>query len=126
MSAMDTAPVVSDPHTFADLVGDDQHLVRVAVTDAHEGPVYVPEDGALYFTSVPAPASRSSGSSCPGEVTVLRADANKPPTAWRSHPDGRLLVCEQGSLIAPARISRRRPRDRRGRDRGRRAGAGCR
>ena len=78
MNAMDAAPFVSDPHTFADLVGDDQHLVRVAVTNAHEGPVYVPEDGALYFTSVPAPdvaIKRLSLSS--GEVSVLRADAKK-------------------------------------------------
>jgi sugar lactone lactonase YvrE len=77
----------------------------VAQVDAHEGPVYVAEEDALYFTSVPRPQvdiKRLSLHS--GEVSVLRADANK-ANGMTLAPDGRLLVCEQGTRSAPARIS---------------------
>jgi hypothetical protein len=30
-----------------------RRLVQVVATDAHEGPVYVPDEDSLYFTSVP-------------------------------------------------------------------------
>jgi gluconolactonase len=77
----------------------------VAEVDAHEGPVYVPDEDALYFTSVPAPdvaIKRLSLSS--GEVSVLRTDANR-ANGMTLHPDGRLVVCEQGTRSAPARIT---------------------
>jgi gluconolactonase len=77
----------------------------VAEVDAHEGPVYVAEEEALYFTSVPRPEvdiKRLSLRS--GRVTVVRADANK-ANGMTLAPDGRLLVCEQGTLTTPARIS---------------------
>jgi gluconolactonase len=77
----------------------------VAEVDAHEGPVYVPDEDALYFTSLPAPGvaiKRLSLAS--GEVSVLRADANK-ANGMALHPDGRLVVCEQGTRFAPARIA---------------------
>jgi len=77
----------------------------VVEVDAHEGPVYVPEEDALYFTSVPAPDSAikrlALGS---GEVSVVRADANR-ANGMALHPDGRLVVCEQGTRTAPARIA---------------------
>ena len=38
---------------FASVIGDEARLVKVADTDAHEGPVYVPDEDALYFTTVP-------------------------------------------------------------------------
>ena len=84
-------------------------LDKVADVDAHEGPVWL--DGALYFTSLPrhekpghpvvdirrlAPET--------GEVTTVRADANA-ANGMTLAPDGRLLVCEQGTMEAPARIS---------------------
>jgi gluconolactonase len=78
---------------------------KVAEIDAHEGPVYVAEEDALYFTSVPRPQvdiKRLSLRS--GRVTVVRADANK-ANGMALAPDGRLLVCEQGTLSAPARVS---------------------
>jgi gluconolactonase len=37
-------------------------------------------------------------------VSVLRADANR-ANGMALHHDGRLLVCEQGTRSAPARIS---------------------
>jgi gluconolactonase len=78
---------------------------KVAELDAHEGPVYVAEEDALYFTSVPRPEvdiKRLSLRS--GRVTVVRADANK-ANGMALALDGRLLVCEQGTFTAPARIS---------------------
>jgi gluconolactonase len=77
-----------------------EHLVDV---DAHEGPVYVPGEDALYFTSVPRPGPRVDirrldlGSL---EVSVVRADANAANGMTLGH-DGRLVVCEQiGGAIA--------------------------
>jgi gluconolactonase len=79
---------------------------RVLVeVDAHEGPVYVADEDALYFTSVPRPQvdiKRLDLRS--GEITVLRADANK-ANGMTLARDGRLLVCEQGTFSAPARVS---------------------
>ena len=87
-------------------------LVRVAVTDAHEGPVYVPSEDALYFTSVPKAAA-------PGvpHVAIRRLDlASSEVSLLTSEPaaangmalgaDGRLVVCEQGTRTRPARLSR--------------------
>jgi gluconolactonase len=77
----------------------------VVEVDAHEGPVYVPEEDALYFTSVPAPDSAIKRLSLStGEVSVLRADANR-ANGMALHPDGRLVVCEQGTRSTPARIA---------------------
>jgi gluconolactonase len=77
----------------------------VVEVDAHEGPVYVPDEDALYFTSVPAPdVAIKRLSLASGEVSVLHADTNK-ANGMTLHPDGRLVVCEQGTHVAPARIS---------------------
>lgn len=77
-----------------------EHLVDV---DAHEGPVYVPGEDALYFTSVPRPGPRVDikrldlGSLT---VSVLRPDAAA-ANGMALAPDGRLLVCEQiGGALA--------------------------
>ena len=71
----------------------------VVEVDAHEGPVHVPAEGALYFTSVPAPdVAIKRLSLASGEVSVLRADANK-ANGMALHPDGRLVVCEQGTHV---------------------------
>ena len=81
-------------------------IVRVAETDAHEGPVYVAEQEALYFTSLPqrlrVDVKRLDLAT--GEVTIVRADANM-ANGMALAPDGRLLVCEQGTRDAPARIA---------------------
>ena len=81
-----------------------EHLVDV---DAHEGPVYVAGEDALYFTSVPRPGPRVDikrldlGSL---EVSVVRRDARAANGMTLGH-DGRLIVCEQGSLDQPAAIT---------------------
>ena len=77
-----------------------EHLVDV---DAHEGPVYVAGEDALYFTSVPRPGPRVDikrldlGSLT---VSVVRPDARAANGMALGH-DGRLVVCEQiGGAIA--------------------------
>lgn len=77
-----------------------EHLVDV---DAHEGPVYVPGEGALYFTSVPRPGPRVDIKRLDlGSLTlsVIRPDAAAANGMTLGH-DGRLIVCEQiGGAIA--------------------------
>jgi gluconolactonase len=73
--------------------------VRVAGIDAHEGPVYVPGEHALYFTTVPRRGERPGVdikrlALDTGEVSLVRADANV-ANGMALAPDGRLLVCEQ-------------------------------
>jgi gluconolactonase len=84
---------------------------RVAATDAHEGPVYVADENALYFTSVP---HRNGGPPVVAikrfdleseRISVVRAEANV-ANGMTLDPDGCLLVCEQGTMSRPARISR--------------------
>jgi len=84
-------------------------LEHVADVDAHEGPVYVPAEHALYFTSPPRGRERrvairrlDLGSR---RVTTLREPANG-ANGMTLGPDGSLLVCEQGSMAEPARITR--------------------
>ena len=86
-------------------------LIRVAETDAHEGPVYATDEDALYFTSAPPGAAIKrlalDGDSLtrgPRDVSVVRADANA-PNGMALNADGRLVVCEQGSSSEPARIA---------------------
>ena len=82
------------------------HLVDV---DAHEGPVYVPGEDALYFTSVPRPGPRVDikrldlGSLT---VSVIRPDAAAANGMTLGH-DGRLIVCEQigGAIAVVDRVS---------------------
>jgi gluconolactonase len=82
-------------------------MEQFAAVDAHEGPVYVPAEDALYFTTVPrdgrsaikrlALADRS--------VSVVAADANR-ANGMTLDQEGRLVICEQGGFSMPARISR--------------------
>jgi len=109
-----------DP-AFASVVGEDARLVKVADTDAHEGPVYVRSEDALYFTTVPRP-SRTAMHGSPkvaikrlvldgerfpltGErETIVRSRANGANGMALGH-NGRLVVCEQGTTTTAARIS---------------------
>lgn len=75
---------------------------KVVVTEAHEGPVYVAGEHALYAT-VDAGIRRIDL----GRLTVTAVPAAVVrPNGMFLGLDGRLLVCEQGDLDHPARISR--------------------
>ncbi len=80
------------------------HPVKLVDVDAHEGPVYL--GGALYFTTVPhddrVAIKRLDLESL--EIAVVRENANA-ANGMTLARDGRLLVCEQGSLSEPARIT---------------------
>ena len=107
---------------FEAVLGDDARLELVAETDAHEGPVYVPAEGALYFTTLPRTVSTpipgtpravikrlaldgpSSGLE-ESRLSVVRADVHMPNGMTLGH-DGHLVVCEQGTRSEHARISR--------------------
>jgi sugar lactone lactonase YvrE len=107
---------------FEAVLGDGAHLELVAETDAHEGPVYVAGEDALYFTtlpragSTPAPGTPRAiikrlaltGLSFPvdeSRLSVLPAAVHM-PNGMTLGRDGHLVVCEQGTRSDHARISR--------------------
>jgi gluconolactonase len=101
MIATGAAFAAHDP-AFHDVAGPAARLELVVDTDAHEGPVYVAAEDALYFTTVPRP-----GADGPivdirrldlttRRLATVRADANA-ANGMTLGSDGRLVVCEQGS-----------------------------
>lgn len=109
---------VAHDERFEEVCGDQPRIVRVAATDAHEGPVYVPDEDALYFTTVPRPASDGPAVAIrrialdgehlrrhASDVSTVRDVANA-ANGMALGGDGRLVVCEQGTLRERARISR--------------------
>jgi gluconolactonase len=81
-------------------------LERVVETDAHEGPVYAHDENALYFTTVRSErVAIKRLALADGSVSIAREDANT-ANGMTLDGDGRLVVCEQGTLTEPARISR--------------------
>jgi gluconolactonase len=83
--------------------------VKLIDVDAHEGPVYVPEEDALYFTTVPRPGptvdiKRLALASM--TISVVRADAGA-ANGMALGGDGHLVVCEQrdGALSLVDRAS---------------------
>ncbi|MGY1616756.1 SMP-30/gluconolactonase/LRE family protein [Geodermatophilus sp. SYSU D00691] len=118
--ATDTSAVhfVAADRSFVHVTGAHPLLGRLARCDAHEGPTYLPSQDALYVTTVPSGRPRAASIKRialdgdrmdlePDRVTVVPADAVMPNgmTAWQ----GRLLVCEQGDMVHPARLSRLDP-----------------
>jgi gluconolactonase len=81
-------------------------LELVAETDAHEGPVYAADEDALYFTTVRRDVVAIKRLTlADGRVSVVRTDANM-ANGMALDREGRLVVCEQGTLDTPARITR--------------------
>jgi gluconolactonase len=84
---------------------------RLTRTNAHEGPVYLAGEHALYFTTLPEPGGKRPVVDIKrlaletGAVSMVRADANV-ANGMALAPDGRLVVCEQHpaaiSLLNPA------------------------
>lgn len=122
-SARSAAFEAHDPQ-FRAVLGETPRLVKVAEADAHEGPVYVPGEGALYFTSLPRAGDMPArspqvaikrlalqGHHFPVDVEgifVVRASANA-ANGMALDLEGRLVVCEQGTPSEHARISRLDP-----------------
>jgi gluconolactonase len=87
-------------------------LVRCVEADAHEGPTWFADEGALYVTTTRSAAGTSILRIAldglqpvgPDAVTVLRPDANV-ANGMAADAAGRLVVCEQGTRTTPARIS---------------------
>jgi len=82
-------------------------LEVVAETDAHEGPVYAADEHALYLTSVRrgTQVAIKRLELATGRVETVRNETNVANGMVLDH-EGRLVVCEQGTLETPARISR--------------------
>ena len=82
-------------------------LGKLVIVDAHEGPVYIERERALFFTTLPKPGPKVSIARVDLEslkVSVVRESANG-ANGMTLAPDGRLLVCEQGTPRKRARIS---------------------
>ena len=90
---------------FRSVLGARPTLRHVVDVDAHEGPVYVADEDALYFTTVPrrgqvlikrlALGEWGLGPAAP-EVSVLPADTSL-ANGMTLGRDGSLVVCEQGN-----------------------------
>jgi gluconolactonase len=103
--AADVGFKTHDPR-FADVLGDSPSLDVVVEVDAHEGPVYVAEEDALYFTTVRTDVVAIKRLDIVrGDVSVIVEDANS-ANGMTLDRQGFLVVCEQGTLTEPARISR--------------------
>jgi gluconolactonase len=69
-------------------------LTWLVETDAHEGPVFVAGEDALYFTTQRPDVEIRRLDLTTGEVEVVRADASV-ANGMALGADGRLVVCEQ-------------------------------
>ena len=100
---------------FLDVIGPNPGYETIPNVNAHEGPVYVRDENALYFTTVPVttniPAFGDRNVAigrldvASGKVSTFVAESNM-ANGMTLDSEGRLLICEQGSLTTAARISR--------------------
>ncbi|HKH14367.1 MAG TPA: SMP-30/gluconolactonase/LRE family protein [Solirubrobacterales bacterium] len=121
-SETERASFLSHDAAFGAVLGDAPRLARVLSTDAHEGPVYVPGEDALYFTTLPEPGQVPApgfpkvqvkrialdGERFPLEpdrVSTVRQDANV-ANGMALDLEGRLLACEQGTRSQHAAVTR--------------------
>jgi gluconolactonase len=75
-------------------------------TNAHEGPVYAADERALYFTTVRREVVSIKRLDLTDiSVSIVRADANT-ANGMTLDREGRLVICEQGTMTEPARITR--------------------
>jgi gluconolactonase len=107
---------------FHEVTGDKPAFYVVIETNAHEGPVYVKAEQALYFTTVPANSNVPVADSrevqikridlntkhfplAPGAAVVI-SDRSNMANGMTLDREGRLVICEQGTKATWARISR--------------------
>jgi gluconolactonase len=100
---------------FLDVIGPDPGYETVANVNAHEGPVYVRDRDAVFYTTVPSTTNIPAFGD--RNVAIGRLDVGTLETStylaatnmangMTLDRQGRLLVCEQGTLTTPAGISR--------------------
>lgn len=118
----DSVVFVAHDARFGDVLGPFPQLATVIDTDAHEGPVYVSDEDALYFTSVPRPGTEPASRFPAVSIKRLALDGYRFPleadrvsvvvkstraaNGMALDLAGRLVVCEQGTPSEHARISR--------------------
>ncbi len=107
---------------FYDVIGADPRFYTVIETNAHEGPVYVAAEKALYFTTVPEssniplhgwkrvyieriPLDTEQFPLPPDAVETVSAASNA-ANGMTLDREGRLVICEQGTMSTPGRITR--------------------
>src|SRR6266508_5387043 len=122
VTSAESSPFVALDPEFRAVTGDAPQLAPVAQSNAHEGPVYVPDEDALYFTtlpesgSVPAPGFPTvdvkrvalDGDRFPLDpdpVSTVRENANV-ANGMALDLEGRLVACEQGTRSQHAAITR--------------------
>lgn len=107
---------------FYEVIGAHPKFYTVIETNAHEGPVYIKDENALYFTTVPENINIPLAGF--KEVAIKRISLNHtqyplPPDAaitiralsnmangMTLDREGRLVICEQGTKATIGRISR--------------------
>lgn len=113
---------VSHSKSFDAVLGADPQFATLLQIDAHEGPVYVDAQQALYFTTVPVSSAIPLAGYKQVTIQRLNLDVSRFPFQVRrqclvsTHSnmangmtldrDGGLVICEQGTRSTPARISR--------------------
>ena len=101
---------------FRAVLGSRFQRLVLTETNAHEGPVYVTSEHALYFTTVPEPGPKNiaikrlrlAGDRFPFQaeaLDIVRFPSNM-ANGMTLDRDGQLVICEQGTHETPARISR--------------------
>ncbi len=122
MTRSNNGPFITYDDAFEAVLGAAPQLLKVIDTGAHEGPVYVPDEDALYFTTLPRPLDDPlpgfrnvaiqrlalNGGCLPvgaENLSVVRGSANMANGMALDHA-GRLLICEQGTRSEHGRISR--------------------
>jgi len=101
---------------FRALLGSDFQRPVLIETNAHEGPVYVAAEHALYFTTVPEPGPKNIairrvqlvGDEFPFAVQTpetVQFPSNM-ANGMTLDREGRVVICEQGFRDTPARLSR--------------------
>jgi gluconolactonase len=118
---LDASFVIHD-REFQAVLGEAPRLVRALDVDAHEGPVYVPDEDALYFTTLPSRQNAPPAGDPrvqvkridldgdrfpldPDRISTVREDANV-ANGMALDLEGRLVVCEQGTRSQRAAVTR--------------------
>ena len=109
---------------FLEVLGDDAKVTKLVSTDAHEGPVYVRGEDAIYFTTLPVDVKipiegyknvrirRFSLRGLSGDpvenqkyLSTVRNPSNM-ANGMTLDLAGNLIICEQGTRSEPAAIAR--------------------